>query len=129
MKLLDTCLLIDLLRGDRGAAEAVEGLRGAATTAVNVYELFLGIYHGARDTGRRVGEAERLLERLEVLPMDEGASKATARVMAELIGGGEPLDALGVFTACIGVQRGCEVVVTRNTRHFERIPGVKVETY
>ncbi len=34
-----------------------------------------------------------------------------------------------MFTAYIGVQKGCEAVITRNTRHFERIPGVKVETY
>ena len=34
-----------------------------------------------------------------------------------------------MFTAYIDVQKGCEAVITRNTRHFERIPGVKVETY
>ncbi|MBN2333969.1 type II toxin-antitoxin system VapC family toxin [Candidatus Bathyarchaeota archaeon] len=129
MKLLDTCFLVDLLRGDPGAVEAARELKGAATTSVNVYELFFGVYNAAGDSARRAAEAERLVERLEVLPLGEDGAKASARVMAELYRGGEPIDAMDVFTACIGVQRGCSEVLTRNTRYFTRIPGTEPETY
>ncbi len=129
MKLLDTCFLVDLLRGDPGAVEAAGRLKGAATTAVNIYELFFGIYNAAGDPGRRAAEAERLVERLEVLPLREDSAKASAKVMAELYRGGEPIDAMDVFTACIGKQRGCSEVLTRNKRHFSRIPGIEPETY
>jgi len=129
LKLLDTCFLVDLLRGDPGAVEAAGRLKGAATTAVNVYELFFGVYYAAGDPGRRAAEAERLVERLEVLPLGEDGAKASAKVMAELYRGGEALDVMGVFTSCIGMQRGCSEVLTRNTRHFSRVQGIEVETY
>jgi len=34
-----------------------------------------------------------------------------------------------MFTALMGVEEGCEAVLTRKMLHIERIPGVKVETY
>lgn len=129
MKLLDTCFLVDLLRGDPGAVEASGRLKGATTTAVNVYELFFGVYYAAGDPRRRAAEAERLVERLEVLPLGEDGAKASAKVMAELYRGGEALDVMDVFTSCIGMQRGCSEVLTRNTRHFSRVQGIEVETY
>jgi predicted nucleic acid-binding protein len=129
LKLLDTCFLVDLLRGDPGAVEAAVKLKGAATTAVNVYELFFGVYNAAGDPERRAAEAERMVERLEVFPLGEDAAKASARVMFELYRGGEPVDAMDVFTACIGIQGGCSEVLTRNTRHFSRIPGIEPEMY
>jgi len=121
--------MIDLLKGDSGAVEVAEGLGGAFTTAVNVYELFFGIENGAGDRGDRSRDAESLVARLEVLPLDYASGRSAAAMMADLYRRGEPLDALDVFTAAIGVSHGCSVVVTRNRRHFERFPGVTVEEY
>ncbi len=129
MRLLDTCFLIDLLRGDPGAVRVAEGLDGAATTAVNVYELFFGVGGGVGDRETRRGEAEALVERLEVMPLDREAGKSAAGVMGELHRRGEPVDALDVFTAAIGLRHGCRVVVTRDARRFERFPGISVEAY
>ena len=120
---------MDLLRGDPGAVEAVGRLKGAATTAVNVYELFFGVYNAAGDPERRAAEVERLVVRLEVLPLGEDGAKASAKVMAELYRGGEALDVMDVFTSCIGIQGGCSEVLTRNTLHFSRMPGIEPETY
>jgi len=129
LKLLDTCFLIDLLRGDPGAVRVAESLDGGATTAVNVYELFFGVEWGAGDRVARRGEAEALVERLEVLPFDGVAGRMAARFMGDLYRRGEQVDALDVFTASIGLRHGCKVMVTRNARHFERFPEISVETY
>ena len=129
MKLLDTCFLIDLLRGNPAAVERADELDGGATTSVNVYELFFGIEHGAVNREKRLMEAESLVERLEVLPLGYESSRYAAKFMGDLYGRGEPVDALDVFTAAIGLKHGCSTVVTRNTRHFERFTEIKVETY
>jgi predicted nucleic acid-binding protein len=121
--------LIDLLRCDSGAVKVAEGLDGGATTAVNVYELFFGVEYGASDREARRGEADALVERLEVLPLDAVASRMAARIMGDLYRGGVPVDALDVFTAAIGLRHGCKTVVTRNARHFERFPEITVEVY
>lgn len=129
MKLLDTCYLIDLLRGDVAAVRYADELDAGATTAVNVYELFFGIEHGAINREGRVLEAESLLERLEVLPLDYESSRLGARFMADLYRRGEPVDALDAFTASIGLKHGCNNVVTRNKRHFEKFQDITVEVY
>lgn len=129
MKLLDTCFLIDLIRGDSGAVNAARGIKAAATTSVNIYELFFGIYNSAKSPIQRVREAERLVERLEILQLDEAASKIAAKIMVELFKEGSPIDALDVFTASIGIKSNCTQILTRNTRHYERIPGIDVELY
>ena len=129
MRLLDTCFLIDLLRGDPGAVRVAEGLDGGATTAVNVYELFFGVEFGAGDRVARRGEAEALVERLEVLPFDGVAGRMAARLMGDLRRRGEQVDALDAFTASVGLRHGCRVVVTRNAGHFERFPEISVEAY
>jgi len=129
LRLLDTCFLIDLLRGDPGAVRVAEGLDGGATTAVNVYELFFGVEFGAGDRVARRGEAEALVERLEVLPFDGVAGRMAAGFMGDLRRRGEPVDALDAFTASVGLRHGCRVVVTRNVGHFERFPEISVEAY
>ena len=129
MKLLDTCFLIDLLRGEAAAVRFAEELDGGATTAVNVYELFFGIEHGAMNRESRLLEAESLLERLEVLPLDYESSRLAARFMSDLYRKGEPVDALDVFTAAIGLKHGCNTVVTRNRGHFERFHKITVDVY
>lgn len=74
-------------------------------------------------------EGEALIERPEVLPLDYVAGRSAALIMGDLYRKGEPVDALDVFTAAIGLRDRCKVVLTRNRRHFERFPGIDVETY
>ena len=129
MKLLDTCYLIDLLRGDPEAMLISKDLDGAATSAVNLYELIFGVHLGSRNRKRRMEEAETLLSRLEVLPFDGDSARLAARLMSNLISEGTPGDSLDVFTAAVGLSHGCSVVVTRNAKHFDRIQGIQTETY
>jgi predicted nucleic acid-binding protein len=129
LKLLDTCFLIDLLRGETSAVQYAEELDGGATTTVNAYELFFGIEHGAMNREKRLLEAESLFERLEVLPLDYESSRSAARFMSDLYQKGEPVDALDVFTVSIGLKHGFNTVVTRNRSHFERFKHITVDIY
>lgn len=122
MKLLDTCYLIDLLKGDPAAVKVAAGLDGAVMTAVNVYELFFGIEFRSRDREARMIEAESVIEWLDVLPLDFESGRSAARIMADPHKRGESVEAQDVFTAVIGLRHGCKTVLTRNRRHFEKVP-------
>ena len=67
MKAVDTTFIIDLLRGDMGAVEKSEEFDeagGAATTAVNLFEITYGIYRSRHiDREHRLSEVERLFSR------------------------------------------------------------------
>jgi tRNA(fMet)-specific endonuclease VapC len=97
------------------------------TTSITVGELI----YGARRVGR-----ESLTTRVEavvrgaqtVLPFDTVAARRFGELKAELERRGEPLAEPDLRIAAIAVSRGL-TLVTRNVRHFRRVPGLAVENW
>lgn len=133
MKAVDTTFIIDLLRGDMDAiekAEEFDEVGGAATTAVNLFEISYGIYRSRHiDRERRLSEVERLFSRMDVFPLDARAAVEAGRILGALSREGEMIDVLDGMIGAIIVVNGCDTIVTRNVDHFNRIPDLNVETY
>ena len=117
----DTDVLIDFLDGRPPAAEriALELDHGQLrTTVITRFELLAGAKTSPQQ--RLVSE---LLAALPCLPLDEAGADAAAEIRRTLeragagIGMGDSLIA-GIVVACQGM------LLTRNRRHFERIPGL-----
>jgi len=136
MACLDTSLLVDLAgRGGRAlqarARAKLVAVREAGealtTTRFNVAELWVGVERSRhRDT--ELQAIERILEPLIVLDFDESSARVFGRLAAYLDGAGSPRGDMDVLIASVAVVHG-EPVITRNTRHFEGIPGLRVEGY
>ena len=132
MKVVDTTFLIDLLRGEAGAVEKAGELDeegGAATTAVNVFELSYGVHRGVKDVERRLEEVKRVVSNLRVFPLDQKAAMRSAEIAGTLDREGRGIDPFDALIAGIVMAEGAECVVTKNVSHFERIPGLKVEEH
>jgi tRNA(fMet)-specific endonuclease VapC len=128
---LDTEVLSALMRRD----PPLEVVRRAAavpapeqcTTSVTLGELV----YGAAKRG-----SERLAERVEqlilstglVLPFDEPAAREYGRLRADLERDGRRLAEPDLRIASIALSRGL-TLVTGNTRHFARVPGLRVENW
>lgn len=133
MKAVDTTFLIDLLRGNAGAirkAREMDESGGAATTVVNLLEITYGIYK-SRDIDHEhlLSDAEKLLAKLEVFPLDVQAAIEAGKVLGTLSREGKTVDVLDGMIGTIALANGCNTIVTRNVEHFSRIPNLKVETY
>jgi tRNA(fMet)-specific endonuclease VapC len=63
-----------------------------------------------------------------VAPFDEGAAERFAVVAARLAKAGTPIGVLDTLVAAQALSLGL-AVVTNNTRHFGRVPGLKVENW
>ena len=134
MAVLDTTVLIDLMRGGvRGerAADAVrrshsDGER-AVTTRFNVAELYVGVERSQTPSveGRRV---ERVLEGLPILEFDERAARVFGRPAAHAASRGQPVGDMDALIASVAIVSGL-ALVTRNARHFEGLPGLLVVSY
>jgi tRNA(fMet)-specific endonuclease VapC len=124
MIIADTDVLIDYLEGHRpGAAAVSQALRRdlLQTTTVNYFELLAG--------ARRPRQQESilaLLESIQVLPLDVNAARRAAEVRQQLERSGIGIGMGDSLIAGIALARGA-TLLTRNKRHFERVPGLPLE--
>lgn len=97
------------------------------TTAITMGEL---LYGAARRDSKRLNEQVRDLLRgaLTILPFDEAAAAIYGPLRASLESDGQPLAEPDLRIASIALSRDL-TVVTGNTRHFTRIPGLTVENW
>jgi len=130
MKCLDTDLLVAILRGENDARPIVTELDASgrsATTSINAFELFYGANHSQRKS-ENVGKVRTLLRKLEVLPLSLEASETAGEILAGLASYGEGIDYRDAMIAGIVLESGFSLV-TRNKKHFARIPKLKLETW
>lgn len=127
----DACLLIDAARRVPAAVELIEDVVGSgrpmALPAPARFEVLRGLLH-SRLTGERRAALIRAVEAYPVLPLDMESADAAAQIAADLDARGEPLAPQDLLIAGIVVAHGMELV-TRNTRHFSRIEGLRLRTY
>lgn len=122
MTIADTDVLIDYLAG-KGEADAVERLlrRGALrTTVISRFELLSG--------AKNPKQLARLLQLLGAVPslgLDDAAADAASEIRRSLERSGNPIGMADSLIAGI-VTSGGGTLLTRNRRHFERVPGISL---
>ena len=127
--ILDTTVLIDLQRelrrGDPGGASSLLQQLGDSEVAIS----FVTWMEFAEGYGTEQRAAcELFLSRFRVLwPTAETAWMA-ARVSRRLRASGEPIGDHDAWIAGLALQHD-RVVLSRNDRHFRRVPGLTARTY
>lgn len=126
MVCLDTDCLIDLDRNDDKALAKVAELSDNGellfTTIINVAEYYAGTFRSK--TKGAVENARDYLQQFSVLMLDEDSALLWGRLYGEL-----KSSAIGdrdLFIACIALANK-QTLITRNKKHFERVPGLEVE--
>jgi predicted nucleic acid-binding protein len=128
MASLDSTFLIDLLRRAPAAVVRLEQLEKhrepRCVTPPAATEVMVGA-HGFGGTSLRA--AEGLVQSLQWLEFDWESCRLAGRIEADLIARGEPMSASDLFIAAVSLRHG-QRLITRD-RGFDRVPGLKVETY
>ena len=125
MIVADTDVLIDFLAGrDPGAGRIALELttRHLRTTVITRFELLAG----ARDA-RQKAAVQQLLDAVPALALDAEAADRAAEVRRVLDEGGTPIGMGDSLIAGI-VLANAGMLLTRNRRHFERVPGLSLGT-
>ncbi len=99
-----------------------------ATTSITLGEVMYGAYRSPRRAEILALVEDRLVAALPIVPFDATAGRLYGRLRAELEAGGEPLAEADVRIASIALARDF-TLVTGNTRHFSRVPGLRVENW
>ena len=127
MVCLDTDCLIDLDRNEEKAIAKVTEFSDEGellfTTIINVAEYYAGTF-GSK-TKNTVENTRDYLKQFSILMPDENSAQLWGRLYNELRS-----SAVGdrdLFIASIALANK-QILMTRNRKHFDRIPGLKVES-
>jgi tRNA(fMet)-specific endonuclease VapC len=130
LKCLDTDLLVGVLRKQERAGRKVDELdqQGRqATTAVNAFELFYGASK-SRMVEENIREAQKLLSRLELLPLSIGSAERAGILFGSLERKGLSIEFRDSMIAGIALEHRL-TLVTRNRRDYARVPGLTLEEW
>jgi len=136
LKIFDTTFLIDLVKGDKGAAKKAKETdeKGVfkAISVVTVHEYLRGIYylfsHDKELLKNKLEKAEAELIRFEILPYTYEIARTAAEIDAQLAKNGQTISFSNTIIAATAIHYKL-TLVTRNTEHFSRIPNLQIETY
>lgn len=123
---IDTDLLIDLLRNIRNVVDFISDMekRGyrLSTTVINAFELYHGAYK-SKKRAENLASTKKLLQRLIILKMGPESAENAGRIYAELEAKGQPIGLRDALMGAISLTRGY-TLATRNVEHLQKIPGL-----
>lgn len=127
--LLDTNIAIYVIRTRPAAVRErfLQHQRRLCLSTVSLMELVYGAEKSSQPE-RNLRVLEGFAQRLEVLPYDAAAAMHTGQIRAELARAGTPIGPYDQMIAGHARSLGL-VVVTNNTREFDRVAGLRVENW
>jgi tRNA(fMet)-specific endonuclease VapC len=129
MYIFDTDTAIYWLKGNEQIRNRVlqVGPDNLRITMVTLAELKFGAYNSQRQE-QNLSHISDFLRKVKVLPLDEKAADRFGQVKAALRKSGEIIQDFDILIASITLVQNA-VLVTNNTNHFERIPGLHLENW
>jgi len=125
--ILDTDILVALLKGEADAEEAVrrvdENGDAAVTTVITAYELLRGAYISC-NLERNLAEVHELLSNIEILDLTILACEEASKIHRDLRKSGSLIGEFDVLIAAIA-RTHAETIMTRDN-HFAQIQGINV---
>lgn len=127
--LVDCDVLIELERHRESSLleKFISAQGDLAVSSIAVSELFYGVARSRRPLQARAS-LEALLANLSVLNFDRNDAEHSADIRAALHTSGIPIGTHDILIAAQARARGL-VLVTANTREFERVLGLRIENW
>ena len=127
--LIDTSVFVAVERAGGDPSDLLEkvGAERVGLSAITASELLHGVHRAdsAVRRDRREKFVEKILATLPIIPFTLEIARIHSRIWADLQAKGEVIGAHDLLIAATALRYD-RSVATRNVRHFERIPGLKV---
>jgi len=128
MKVLDTDVCIELLRGNERVIESRQRtLDEVATTWITACELAYGAAK-SRSPKENQTLVSEFLATLRVVGLDHPAAEGFGRIKSALERAGNILADADLMIAAITLAQGASLV-TGNRKHYDRIAGLRIEDW
>lgn len=125
--LVDTDLLVDALGGRRHVMHVLNERAddGLAVSIISVGELYEGAF-SVSDPKRLLPEFRQFLREYEILGLSDSTMEVFARERAALRRRGMLIPDMDLLIASTAITHGL-TLMTRNARHFKRIPNLALD--
>jgi len=128
VRLLDTNICVAHLNGDSRVAQPVQTyVTELAVPTLVAAELFYGFQKSAR-AAQNLPRLRQFLAAVQIVDFDLGAAESAGRIKLHLDRIGKRTGEVDVLIAAMAVRHDA-TLVTDNTRHFENVPGLKLENW
>tara|TARA_Y100000034_G_C6843817_1_gene382059 strand:+ start:903 stop:1295 length:393 start_codon:yes stop_codon:yes gene_type:complete len=127
---LDTTAVIDLFKKDSKIKELIGSLNeNICSTVINYQELMFGL--NAEDSAHLVEESfyDSFFDGIFLFLLDKESAKKSREILWNLRRNGKNIGKSDCSIAGIFLVNGVTKIITRNVKHFEQIPGLKVISY
>ncbi len=130
MVCLDTSFVIDLFRANNAAKDYMSKLEAnneiVAMASPTIIELM-----STANLNQNKKEKEELMNFLSsiiILDLNKESAILAGEIEAHLIIAGEMIGTVDIMIGAIAKHNN-ETLITRNKKHFDKIPGLKIESY
>jgi len=123
--IVDTCFLIDLIKGDTGAMRFADEAPLLSTTSVSAAEFLYGARISAKSG--MIDAARAFLTHFSIVSFDSDSAAVYAEIAAELKKKGSRISSFDELTAAIAIRHGGEII--SREMHFSEVPGLSVTRY
>lgn len=129
MYCLDSSVFIPLLRGDEDIKKKLNSLEpeNISITTITLCELFRGAFK-SRDAKNDLETVHKLIRDYKTFSFDIESSEIFGEDFVNLEKSGKLTQVLDLMIASIAKSNNL-ILVTRNKKHFENIPDLKVEKW
>jgi predicted nucleic acid-binding protein len=124
---VDTSIIVDVDRGKQDVIELCKQLtstNSAYISTVSVSEILTGSYL-RKDYKTAIKKAEKVLSQFRWVSLNGETAKLIAELNAYLILKGQLIEYQDVAIAASFLLEHCDVMLTENKEHFERLPNLK----
>ncbi len=127
---LDSGCIIDFLRGEKEAINIIEKHKSEIlTTELSVFEVYFWIHQKKNIDENEERLAGEFFGNLKILPFDSECGRNASKILTNLMKEGKMIEQNDAFIAGIMQKNEINRIITKNTKHFERIKGIKVISY
>jgi len=127
---LDTTTIIDLFKGNPDAKKKLVEQKGPyASTILNYQELIFGLNPENPIHKKEGGFYDELFDVIRNLGITKESCKHASKIKWLLKTQGQESDRFDSIIAAIFLTNNITTIITRNEKHFKKIPHLKVITY
>ena len=129
MIVLDTCIIVDALRGNMSVLDELKERYGAmpiSTTTINVLELYSGAYRSSNPEAN-LRNVESFLEGMLILNIVDATYDIFGHLSAALKDMGTPMGDFDELIAAIALSYSSGILTT--DEGFKKVPGLEVMPY